>query len=92
MEKEVSSALRQLSSRRRTNRDELALQQVLEDYFWDDNDFEEDPPNGTTHKLMNTFLQNYSMFVYLSTTTEDECEISFELDDEVLEDLASLKK
>ncbi len=49
MEGEVSSVLSELSVSGNANRDEVTLQQVLESYFWDDDDFDEDPPNGTTH-------------------------------------------
>ena len=49
MEGRVVSVLNELSGSSRTNTDEIALQQVLESYFWEDDDYNEDPPNGTTH-------------------------------------------
>ena len=49
MERIVSSVLNELSCSRIGDRDELSLQQVLESYFWVDDDYNEDPPNGKTH-------------------------------------------
>ena len=49
MEGKVSNILNKFSGSRQTNRDEVALQQVIESYFWDEDDFEKDPPNGTAH-------------------------------------------